>query len=125
MIKVKILKFVKTKPTDLSNNEVFNVIECGRDRYTLKECRKIEGHDDTLPYNAKLCLNGKPVCICHNDGWGGVTEIKALDIRSKAILSSMRLKVGQYKWSFNGTEFPLEVEFIADTLACGVLAQRG
>ncbi len=123
MIKVKILKFVKTKPTDISNNELFNVIECGKDRYTLKECRLIEGHDDTLPYTAKLCLNGKPVCSCFNDGWGGVTEIKPLDIRSKAILSSMCLKVGQYKLSCNGTEFPLDVEFIADTLAYGVLAR--
>ena len=124
MVKVKILKFVKTKPTHLSDNQTYNVIECGKDRYTLKDCKLVPGHDDTLPYTAKLCLNGRPICSCFNDGWGGVTEIKPLEIKSQAIMSSMRLKLAQYKWVYANTEFPLELEFVADTLACGSISKR-
>ena len=121
MKKLKILRLVKTKPACFDSKSTYNVIECGKDRYTLSNCREIDGHDDSLPYAAKLCLNGKPVCSCFNDGWGGMTELKPLDIASRAILSSMRIKLKQYKWSCGKTEFPFDLEFVADTLACGTL----
>ena len=122
MKKLKIFKFGKNKVVDLSHTPEFgcNAIECGRDRYTLSEFKVQEGHDDSLPYSATLCLNGKPICKCFNDGWGGKTGMQALDNQTKVIMTSIENNLRNFKWSFHGTEFCLKLDFIADALACSL-----
>ena len=126
MKKINILKFKRGETLDLTNDpEVCcNVIECSKDRFTLKEFKLITGHDDTLPYSAILCVNGKPVCHCVNDGWGGTTEMHPLDAQSRALMASVCVKISKYKWSFQEIERPLKLDFIADTLASS-LARGG
>lgn len=117
--RVRILKFKKNGYINLDSTPEFdcNVIQCGKDRFTLREFQLQYGHDDSLPYTAILCLNDNPVCRCTNDGWGGLTEIKPLDIKASAILKSIEGNIKNYGWSYMGTKFQLALEFIADTLA--------
>lgn len=121
MKNLKIFKFKKITPTDLTDSPEFacDAIEVGRNRFTLKDFKLQEGHDDSIPYTAILYMNDKPVCKCFNDGWGGITELTALDATSKALMASSVITVGKCKWSYRGTEFDLTLDFIADTLACG------
>ena len=120
--RVKILKFPNNKVLRLTNTSEAdcNVIECGKDRFTLQEFQLQHGHDDSLPYYAKLCLNGKPICTCLNDGWGGQTDLRPLDNQMREVMTSMEIALSKFKWSFGGIEFPLSIDFIADTLACSL-----
>lgn len=117
--KVKELKFNKKKPLDLTNDmEVgCDVITCDKNSFTMRDFRKQEGHDDSLPYTGLLCYNGKPICRCTNDGWGGQTEITPLGASEMAILASVELSLQKYKWQYGKTIFDLKIDFIADTLA--------
>ena len=117
--RINIFKFKKNEAIDLTNTPEVdcNAIECGKDRFTLKEFKVQVGHDDSLPYTAILCVNGKSICRCLNDGWGGQTEMTPLDAQSRALMASVQVKIAKYKWSFHGTEFVLDLDFIADTLA--------
>jgi hypothetical protein len=119
MQKIKVFKFIQNEHIDLTHTPEFgcNVIQCGRDKYTISNFKAVEGHDDSLPYNAVLCLNDKPICKCSNTGWGEQTEIKPISIQSEAIIASARMKLSKYGWSFRGGEFDLTLDFIADTLA--------
>lgn len=117
--KVKELKFNKKKVLDLTTNiEVgCDVITCDKNYFTMRDFRKQEGHDDSLPYTGLLCYNGKPICRCTNDGWGGETEIKPLGASEMAILASIKNSLKNYKWKYDNIVFELKVDFIADTLA--------
>lgn len=120
MKKLKIFKFKQGQTLDLTNSPEFgcNVIECGKNRFTLRDFKIQEGHDDSLPYSAILCINDKPICQCLNDGWGGMTEMKPLDAQSKALMASCQITLSKYKWKYRSTEFVLDLEFIANSLAC-------
>lgn len=43
----------------------------GKYKITLKCLKQVKGHDDSLPFTAKLYVNNKVCCECYNDGWGG------------------------------------------------------
>ena len=123
--RVNIFRFKQNDFVDLTHTPEHgcNVIQCGKDKYTLSNFKLQEGHDDSLPYSAILCINKKPVCKCVNDGWGGQTELMPLDIRSEAIMASAAVSLSKYGWKFHGTEFELKLDFIADTLA--ISASKG
>lgn len=42
----------------------------------LKGFKTIAGHDDSLPYQASVIVNGIKVGTIHNDGWGGESRIE-------------------------------------------------
>ena len=119
MIKKKPFRFCQNKVVDLSNSpeHMCNVIECGRDKFTLSTFKLQDGHDDSLPYSAILCINGTPLCKCLNDGWGGTTEMTPLGADKAIKMKSLDLHLSKFKWAFKGTEFQLKLDFIADTLA--------
>lgn len=120
MRKVKVFKFIygKTMNLDASPECDANVIVCGHDRFTLSRFKLQDGHDDSLPYSANLCVNGIEICHCLNDGWGGQTEMTPFDALTKAKFASLWNKISaNYKCSSHGIEFPLTLDFIADTLA--------
>lgn len=54
------------------------IVRLGR---TLKveftEFAEVEGHDDSLPYNAQVWINDCPCGIAFNDGWGGESEFRS------------------------------------------------
>lgn len=120
MGKLKIFRFNKKGTTDLSGSPEFgcNVIQCGKNRFTLKDFRKQSGHDDSLPYTAILCMNNKPICRCTNDGWGGLTDTKPINLESEVLMKSIEVNLKNYKWGYMGGDFVLTIDFIADILAC-------
>lgn len=53
----------------------------GNYKCELKCFNEISGHDDSLPYIAKLYINGKYVCQVMNDGWGGTSSVVEMNDR--------------------------------------------
>lgn len=41
------------------------------DKWGIKGFKEVHGHDDSLPFEARITLNGKVVGEASNDGWGG------------------------------------------------------
>lgn len=117
--KIKSLKFDKKSPINMDNcpEDGCEVIEVGKNKFTMRDFRKQEGHDDSLPYVGILCCNGKPLCKCLNDGWGGQTNMTPVGVAEGAIMKSLANKIGDCKWTYMGTTFDLELDFIADILA--------
>ena len=123
--KSNVLKFLKNKNNIIDiDGIIYDVVQCDKNKFTIRDFKLQEGHDDSLPYTAILCNNGKPLCSCFNDGNGGTTTITPLDAMSKAIMTSISLK---FKESFSfktkdckdDVEIPVTLDFIADILAYG------
>lgn len=119
MKRVRTFKFKKNGYVDLDGTPEYmcNVIKCGDDKYTLRDFKLIEGHDDSLPYSATLCINGKPICKCFNDGCGGDTQLTPINIQSEVIMKSAKVMLSKFGWISKGIKFQLDLTFIADTLA--------
>lgn len=117
--KIKVLKFDKKKPIDLNDcpEAGCEVIEVGKNKFTMRDYRPQEGHDDSLPYVGILCCNGKPLCKCFNDGWGGETEMTPVGVAEGAIMRSIANKISDFKWVYKSMVFDLKLDFIADVLA--------
>lgn len=113
-----VLEFIKGITLNLTDDSsLYRIVKCGDDVFTLKDYRRQFGHDDSLSFRAILCCNGKELCECFNDGWGGETMITPTDATLYDEVCA-RLK-GNYKWSFWGVECNVRLPFIADTLGCG------
>ena len=118
--KYNVLKFENKVVLNLDECEAnIDVIEVGKHKFTLRDFKLQDGHDDSLPYSAVLCDNGKPLCNCLNDGWGGMTELKPVSVQSGAIMVSIKKALANFKWSFKGTIFDVTLDWVADTLAIG------
>ena len=119
--KFNVLKFEKKVVTNLNQKkeEYYDVIEAGKHKFAIRDFKLQDGHDDSLPYSAVLCDNGKPLCKCINDGWGGQTELSTTNVRDAAVLTSVKKTIGQFKFSYGDVVFDLTLDFIADLLAEG------
>lgn len=119
MKKAKIFKFRKNECTDLTHSpEAYcTEIQCGTMKFTLRDFKLQEGHDDSMPYTAILCINGKQVCRCTNDGWGGQTELKPLEIQSKAIMESTAMTLSKFGFKYHDFKSTLRLDLIADMLS--------
>jgi hypothetical protein len=88
----------------------------------LRQCKEVYGHDDSLPYNAKLFVNDVEVGKVYNDGWGGESVIEA-NVQQDPLLT----KVENYlhkNHSFVYTSrdgkrkcFPLDLGYVLDAAA--------
>lgn len=125
--KICVLDLNKNKVVDFKEieNEFYNVIKVGDNVFTITKCKRIDGHDDSLPYTATLCLNGKEYARCFNDGWGAPTDIYPLDGNIKR-KDSINDDLKQYKWCYgsitkgiNEKQMLLDwsIDLIVDTLA--------
>ena len=111
----KTLTFTK-KPKDLSNRPEVgaNIVKVGKLKFTMKDYRfNPYGHDDSLAYSATLCVDKKPLAHCHNDGYGGETNIEYINEEVKEIENT----ITNYQWKYAKTKFDLRLDFIADILA--------
>ena len=119
----KTLTFTK-KPKDLSNHPEVgaNIVKVGKLKFTMKDYRfNPYGHDDSLAYSATLCVDKKPLAHCHNDGWGGQTEI----YYTSDDINEVEKIIAGYQWKYGKMKFDLCLEFIADILAqtCDMYAE--
>ena len=110
----KTFAFTK-KPKDLSNNPEVgaNIIKVGKLKFTMKDFKRVDGHDDTLSYSAILCVDKKPLARCYNDGYGGQTEINYISDD----INEVEKIIAGYQWKYGKMKFDLCLEFIADILA--------
>lgn len=119
MISVKLFtRFEKGTPKDLGNNDLYESIICDNMTFTMRRYLPVNGHDDTLPYQADLYLNGKGFCHCFNDGWGGETQLTPMGRTTSEKIKEVnqRLK-DNYSWKFKNMTFKVTLDFIADTIA--------
>lgn len=120
----KTITFTK-KPLDITNDLVLdavNIIKVGGInglRFTMMDYQRINGHDDSLPYNATLYLNGKPFCKCMNDGWGGDTLLTPIVSRDEFEEVKFRLEDYKVVWYWQDRKFVdnVTINSIADYLA--------
>ena len=96
----------------------FNPLTCNvaGHEFSLKEFKEINGHDDSLPYEAILCCDGKPLCSVLNDGWGGPTNVMKIYNKKAYSRISEEIENKQYPispWDIDmfGTEI---LEFSCD-----------
>ena len=121
----KTITFTK-KPLNITNDlimDAVNIIKVGGSanglRFTMMDYQEINGHDDSLPYNATLYLNGKPFCKCMNDGWGGDTFLTPIVSRDE--FEEVKFRLEDYKciYNYRGKKFvdDVTINSIADYLA--------
>jgi hypothetical protein len=122
----KTITFTK-KPYKITNDLVMdavNIIKVGGSanglRFTMMDYQEINGHDDSLPYNATLYLNGKPFCKCMNDGWGGDTLLTPIVSRNEFEEVKSRLKGYKSVYLWQDLKFvdDVTINSIANHLAC-------
>ena len=120
----KTITFTK-KPYKVTNGLVMdavNIIKVGGInglRFTMMDYQEINGHDDSLPYDATLYLNGKPFCKCMNDGWGGDTLLTPVVSRDEFEEVKSRLKGYKSVYLWQDLKFvdDVTINSIADCLA--------
>lgn len=88
----------------------------GKFTIEMRDCKEIEGHDDSYPYIGYLYVNGKQFCKCYNDGWGGNTMLTTTEY-GDSIFQEVKAEVEKEKDVFNGLEIPYTIDFVADELA--------
>jgi hypothetical protein len=122
----KTITFTK-KPLKITNDlimDAVNIIKVGGSanglRFTMMDYQEINGHDDSLPYNATLYLNGKPFCKCMNDGWGGDTLLTPIVSRNEFEEVKSRLKGYKSVYLWQDLKFVdnVTINSIANHLAC-------
>jgi len=87
----------------------------GKHKITLKCLKQVKGHDDSLPFTAKLYVNNKVCCECYNDGWGGSAM---LTIINEELFKVIDEEVTKYDISFNNKVFgKYTLSDVADELA--------
>lgn len=65
----------------IKTKQYSKIKQIGNYKCELKCFKEIVGHDDSLPYIAKLYINGKYVCKVMNNGWGGISSIEEMNDR--------------------------------------------
>lgn len=87
----------------------------------LKNCKEVMGHDDSLPFNADIHLNGKHIGSAWNTGWGSDAEYRLnhdLTDTDKTALKEVKdsLKKIQLLKDYTDTKWTLEhlFDFMAE-----------
>lgn len=113
----KIFRFTKRKDVNIAPllENGANVIDVDDSRFTLNDFKLQECDGDKLAYSATICYKDKPVCRCVNNG--GNIELTEFDMRSKAILASIQVRLKEVNYSYEGMVFPLTLGKIADFIA--------
>lgn len=103
----------------MTADKLYTIIKFGYDTFTLKNFRINMGHDDSLPFQAILCMNGIEMAECYNDGWGGPTNIHPLSVLKRERLDSIDNALKDYVYTdskYNLTS-KWSIEEIVDTLS--------
>lgn len=113
------LKLNKNVILDLTENveSGYDVISFGKNKFTMRDFRQESGGSECLSYGGILCNNGKQLCECFSEGWGGMTELKPLSVIARALMMSIKLKLGEVKWQYRNEVRDCTLDFIADMLA--------
>lgn len=92
----------------------------GNNVFSIKGFKEIAGHDDSIPYQAKIYMNGKCIGTASNDGWGGPTNIYTSNANELERLNQAEKFLNENNFTVDSSYGPLKVdsvEFVADILA--------
>jgi hypothetical protein len=94
----------------------------GKYKITLKCVKEVKGHDDSLPFIAKMYVNNKPFCEAYNDGWGGSAM---LTITNNDLFEMVNDEVIKYSIIYGKREIcKYTLSDIADELACIIIDNK-
>ena len=94
----------------------------GKYKITLKCLKQVKGHDDSLPFTAKMYVNNKPFCEAYNDGWGGSAM---LTIINKELFEMIDNEVIKYSIIYDKKEIgKYTLSDVADELACIIVDNK-
>lgn len=84
--------------------------------FTIKGFREIAGHDDSRPFQCKICYNGKVVAEAWDDGWGGQMNFVWKDERANEIWDAHIKTLPRYKFTTTGDiASPIDVDLEYDS----------
>lgn len=98
----------------------YNSVVIGGHTIALKDCKEQIGHDDSIPYAARLFIDNKLVCTIYNDGWGGETNITQLvnaELLEKVNKDIKGLPFVIYPWDEN-TYPDIKIDSVLDVADC-------
>ena len=86
--------------------------------FEMKCFKIIKGHDDSLPFQGKLYVNGRHIADCVNNGWGGACDLQKVD-KNRELFDKMYAYVRQFvEFTFKDTTINYTLSSLADSLAC-------
>ena len=123
------------KKTDLLNQEALdkvcpNFLMIGGHKFELRSYKEIAGHDDSLPFQAKVYVDGKECGVAYNDGWGGETEVRATKEGAFKTLNEVEKYIREHKEEYYMGEYEgiklyhRDLSSITDMLADNCARQR-
>lgn len=112
-----------TKLTPILNKKIKEEsMTFGKYKITLKCLKQVKGHDDSLPFTAKMYVNNKPFCEAYNDGWGGSAM---LTIINKELFEMIDNEVTKYSIIYGKREIgKYTLSDVADELACIIVDNK-
>ena len=102
----------------------------GGHKLEIRSFKEMAGHDDSVPYQAKIHIDGKEGGVCYNDGWGGETEIQVTKEQAYPAVNEMRLYIRDHREEFPIGEYDghvihaLTLADLCDTLALNLASRR-
>lgn len=99
----------------------------GNHEVEIRSFKEIAGHDDSMPYQAKVYVDGKETAVVYNDGWGGESNVQATKTEAYKVLNELEQYIRDHKEEFFMGEYEglklyhTNLSSICDTLAmnCG------
>lgn len=100
-------------------------IVLGKYKFSMKNFREVYGHDDSLPYNGDVYVNGTKFAKCFNDGWGGDTNYNYADGIDNDFVQDVLDEIAKYEFRYAEIKiapgvilkFDLTLSHLADKLA--------
>lgn len=93
-----------SKPTTLSTELVDKFFPTstmvGGHNVELRSFIETVGHDDSLPYQAKVFVDGKEVAVAYNDGWGGETNVRVTKEKAYPLMNEVEKYIRENKEQF-------------------------
>lgn len=93
-----------SKPTPLNTELVDKFfptsIMVGKHKVELRSFIETMGHDDSLPYQAKIFVDDKQVAIAYNDGWGGETNVQTTKEQAYPVMNEIEKYIRNNKEQF-------------------------
>ena len=81
------------------------------DKWSIKQYKVLNGHDDCESFSCKICLNNKPVALAFNSGHGGSNEIRAMGRENNENLDQFYADCKEW-----GKQFESKFDFELDSL---------
>lgn len=69
----------------------------GGHKVEIRSYKEVAGHDDSVPYQAKVFVDGKEVAVAYNDGWGGQTNVSATKESAYPVLKEVEKYIHEHK----------------------------